>query len=137
MVSEPQAMFFERLLAIVLDVVTLAAIGYTVLAIVCIARFGREPEANGVDDRPPVSLLVPLHGAEYGLEENLRAFALQDYPDCQLVLGVARADDSALAIAQRVAAALPDRNIEISVGEVRGARNPKIANVLSMMRLVR
>jgi ceramide glucosyltransferase len=137
MVSEPQAMFFERLLAIVLDVVTLAAIGYTVLAIVCIARFGREPEANGVDDLPPVSLLVPLHGAEYGLEENLRAFALQDYPDCQLVLGVARADDSALAIARRVAAALPDRNIEISVGEVRGARNPKIANVLSMMRFVR
>ena len=88
-------------------------------------------------DLPPVSLLVPLHGEEYALEENLRSFALQDYPVCQLVLGVARADDRALAIARRVAAALPDRNIEINVGEVPGARNPKIANVLSMMRLVR
>jgi len=82
-------------------------------------------------------LLVPLHGAEPGLEENLRAFAMQDYPDLQLVLGVARADDGALAIAQRVAAALPDRHIDINIGEVPGARNPKIANVLSMMRLVR
>ena len=80
---------------------------------------------------------MPLHGDEPGLDENLRAFALQDYPTCQLVLGVARADDRALAVAQRVAAALPDRNIEINVGEVPGARNPKIANVLSMMRLVR
>ena len=80
---------------------------------------------------------MPLHGDEPGLEENLRSFALQDYPVCQLVLGVARADDRALTIAQRVAAALPDRNIEINVGEIPSAPNPKIANVLSMMRLVR
>lgn len=102
------------------------------------ARLRRpEPEPGRLDQLPPVSVLVPLHGAEPELEENLRAFALQDYPVCQLVLGVARADDDALAIARRVAAALPDRNIEINIGEVPSARNPKIANVLSMMRLVR
>jgi len=129
---------FARVLAAALDVATIAAIGYATVAIVCVARFGRrEPEPNVVEDLPPVSLLVPLHGDEPGLEENLRSFALQDYPGCQLVLGVARADDRALAIAQRVAAALPDRNIEINVGEVAGSRNPKLANVLSMMRLVR
>jgi ceramide glucosyltransferase len=125
-------------LAAGLDVVTIAALGYAAVATVCAARFGRrELEPNTVDDLPPVSLLVPLHGDEPGLEENLRAFALQDYPVCQLVLGVARADDRALPTAQRVAAALPHRNIEIDVGEVPGAANPKIANVLSMMRLVR
>ena len=97
----------------------------------------REPALEVVEDLPPVSLLVPLHGDEPGLEENLRSFALQDYPGCQLVLGVARADDRALAIAQCVAASLPDRCIEIDVGEVASARNPKLANVLSMMRLVR
>ncbi len=82
------------------------------------ASDGAKPSRTYVGDLPAVSLLVPLHGDEPGLEENLRAFALQDYPVCQLVLGVARADDRALAIAQRVAAALPDRNIEIDVGEV-------------------
>jgi ceramide glucosyltransferase len=126
-----------RFLAACFDVAAFAAVAYTVVATVCIARFGREREPERADPQPPVSLLVPLHGAEYALEENLRAFALQDYPICQLVLGVARADDAALAVAQRVAAALPDRNIEIDVGEVAGARNPKIANLLSMMRLVR
>jgi ceramide glucosyltransferase len=127
-----------RVLATGVDIATIAAIGYTAVAIVCIARFGRrKPEPETVDHLPGVSLLVPLHGAEPGLEENLRAFALQDYPVCQLVLGVARADDCALAIAQRVAAEFPDRHIDINVGEVPSARNPKIANVLSMMRLVR
>ncbi len=126
------------MLANAFDVASIAAIGYAAVAIVCSARFGRrrgEPDAGG--ELPAVSLLVPLHGAEPGLEENLRAFALQDYPVCQLVLGVARADDGALPIAQRIAAEFPDRNIQIDVGEVPGARNPKIANVLSMMRLVR
>jgi ceramide glucosyltransferase len=127
-----------RVLAAGLDVATIAAIGYAAVAIVCVARFGRrKPESRTAADLPPVSLLVPLRGEEPGLEENLRAFAMQDYPVCQLVLGVASADDRALTIAQRVAAALPDRNIEINVGEVRSAPNPKIANVLSMMRIVR
>jgi ceramide glucosyltransferase len=126
-----------RLLATGVDIAAVAAIGYTAVAIVCMARFGRRKRKAQTDDAPGVTLLVPLHGAEPGLEENLRAFALQDYPVCQLVLGVARADDGALAIAQKVAAALPDRHIDIDIGEVPGARNPKIANVLSMMRLVR
>ncbi len=124
-------------LATALGIVTIAAIAYTGLAIICTARFGREPQQDSIDDLPAVSLLVPLHGAEHDLEENLRTFALQDYPECQLILGVAFADDSALPVARRVAAALPDRNIEIDVGNVPGVRNPKIANVLSMMRLVR
>jgi ceramide glucosyltransferase len=136
-VSEPRRVKVARILAAALDVAAIAAVAYTAVAIVSVARFRRrEPEPDNLD-QPPVSVLVPLHGAEPGLEENLRSFAVQDYPAYQLVLGVARADDGALAIAQRVAAALPDRDIEINVGEVPSARNPKIANVLSMMRLVR
>ncbi len=138
MASEPRGVKFSRVLAASLDIATIAALAYAAVALVCVGRFGRrEPELNTVDDLPPVSLLVPLHGEEAGLEENLRAFALQDYPVCQLVLGVTRADDRALAIARHLAASLPDRNIEINVGEVPGVPNPKIANVLSMMRLVR
>ncbi|MGA2760782.1 MAG: bacteriohopanetetrol glucosamine biosynthesis glycosyltransferase HpnI [Candidatus Cybelea sp.] len=131
-------MKFSRVLAAALDVAAIAALGYAAVALLSVARFGRrDPDPTSVDDLPPISLLVPLHGEEAGLEENLRAFALQDYPVCQLVLGVARADDRALTVARRVAAALPDRHIEINVGEVPGALNPKIANVLSMMRLAR
>jgi ceramide glucosyltransferase len=41
-----------------------------------------------------------------------------------------------LPVARSVAAAFPERRIDIDIGEVAGARNPKLANVLSMMRLV-
>jgi ceramide glucosyltransferase len=129
---------FARLLAAGLDVAAVAAIAYATVAMISVARFGRrEPDPDVAADLPPVTLLVPLHGDEPALEENLRAFALQEYPVCQFVLGVATADDRALPIARRVAASLPDRDIEIDVGEVPGAANPKIANVLSMMRLAR
>jgi ceramide glucosyltransferase len=144
----PKARFFwpakefrvklARFLAVGLDIAAAAAIAYAAVAIRCAVRFERREKPRDAEGRlPAVTLLVPLHGDEPALEENLRAFALQDYPVCQLVFGVSHADDSALAIAERVAASLPDRNIEIDVGEVPGARNPKIANVLSMMRLAR
>jgi ceramide glucosyltransferase len=126
----------RRAVALTVELAAIASLGYTVAAIAASVHFGRR-EREPSDTQPPVTLLVPLHGAEPLLEENLRAFAEQDYPDLQLVLGVARADDPALPIAQRVAAALPERRIDIDVGEVSGARNPKLANVLSMMRLVR
>ena len=69
------------------------------------------------------------------LEENLRAFALQDYPVCQFVLGVATADDRALPIARRVAASLPGSRYRDRRRRSARRANPKIANVLSMMRL--
>ena len=126
----------RRALALTAEFAAIASLGYTAAAIAASAHFGRrQPER--AEAQPPVTLLVPLHGAEPLLEENLRAFAEQNYPDLQLVLGVAHAGDPALPIAQRVAAALADRRIDIDVGEVTGARNPKLANVLSMMRLVR
>lgn len=126
----------RRAAALTVEIAAIASLGYTVAAIAASAHFGRRgrEEASG---QPPVTLLVPLRGAEPLLEENLRAFAEQNYPELQLVLGVARADDAALPIARTVAAAFPERRIDIDVGEVAGARNPKLANVLSMMRLVR
>ena len=126
----------RRAVALTVEVAAIASLGYTAAAIAAAAHFGRR-ERERAEGQPPVTLLVPLRGAEPQLEANLRAFAEQDYPELQLVLGVAHADDSALPIARRVAQAFPDRRIDIDIGEVGGARNPKLANVLSMMRLVR
>jgi ceramide glucosyltransferase len=116
---------------------TTAAIVYIGVAIVRTARFarrGKEPE-GGIAS--PVTVLVPLRGAEPGLEENLASIADQAYPDYQVIFGVARADDPALPIARRVAASLPRRDIEIDIGACAHTRNPKLANVISMMRLAR
>jgi ceramide glucosyltransferase len=126
----------RRAVALTVEIAAIASLGYTAAAIAASAHFARR-ERETAEARPPVTLLVPLRGAEPLLEENLRAFAEQDYADLQVIFGVAHADDPALPIARRVAAALPERRIDIDVGEVASARNPKLANVLSMMRSVR
>ena len=126
---------FRLTLARTSEVAAMIALGYAALAIGCALRF----ERRGVDrpaTTPPVTLLVPLHGLEFSLERNLRAFAAQAYPEYQLVLGVARDSDPALALARRVQAASPAR-IDVAVGFDASARNPKLANVLSMMRFAR
>jgi ceramide glucosyltransferase len=126
----------RRALALTVEIAAIASLGYTAAAIIVSANFGRRGVEQS-DGQPPVTLLVPLRGAEPLLEENLRAFAEQTYPEFQLVLGVAHAGDPALPIARHVAAAYPDRRIDIDIGEALGARNPKLANVLSMMQLAR
>jgi ceramide glucosyltransferase len=56
---------------------------------------------------PPVSILKPLSGDDLGLEENLRSFFEQDYPDFEVLFAVRRADDPAVAVAERVRARYP------------------------------
>jgi ceramide glucosyltransferase len=84
-------------------------------------------------DRPPVSVLKPLHGAEPGLYENLRSFAEQDYPMHQLVLGLRHLSDDALPVARALIRDLPHRDIRLVVDpRVRGS-NLKVANLENML----
>jgi ceramide glucosyltransferase len=124
---------FRTVVARSTEVALVASLGYMAVAIVRTQRFGqRTPDTSAAT--PPVTLLVPLHGTEFSLEANLCAFAEQDYPALQLVLGVARADDAALPYARRLAAAYPDAAIDVAIGFDPRSRNPKLANVISMMR---
>jgi ceramide glucosyltransferase len=51
---------------------------------------------------PSISILKPLCGHDEGLEENLRSFFIQDYPEYEVILGVHSMDDPAVAIAEKV-----------------------------------
>jgi ceramide glucosyltransferase len=88
-------------------------------------------------ERPPVSIVKPLHGAEPGLYENLRSFAAQDYPVVQMVLGVSDAKDGALPAARALIRDLPDSDIALVVdARVRGS-NQKVANLENMLEAAR
>jgi ceramide glucosyltransferase len=112
-----------------------ASIGYTTLAIARLRAFGRrvreraEPAPRG----PAVTVLKPVRGLEPGLEENLRSFCAQDYPDVEVVFGVRDPGDPALEVIRRVAASFPDRTSVVVGDGVARFRNPKIATLAPML----
>jgi ceramide glucosyltransferase len=55
----------------------------------------------------PISVLKPLAGHDFGLEENLRTFFTQDYPAWELLLAVRRQDDAAVEVVRKLQAEFP------------------------------
>ncbi len=98
-------------------------------AALCFARRGLPARP----ERPPISVLKPLHGAEPGLYENLRSFVEQDYPAVQVVLGVNDEKDAALPVACALIRDLPAAEIALVLDPpVRGS-NLKVANLENML----
>jgi len=96
-------------LALVLLLVA-GSLAYCGLAMIAAARYlAVAPPQRGPmsPPLPPVSVLKPLAGDDLGLEENLRTFFEQEYPDFEILFAVRRADDPSVAVAERVRARYP------------------------------
>ncbi len=55
----------------------------------------------------PISILKPLAGVDEGLEQNLRSFFEQDYPDFELLFAVRSPEDPAIAVVESCASEYP------------------------------
>jgi len=123
-------------LTFVIAMILAPAWAYLVGTAVATVRFARRAMPTAAE-RPPVSLLKPLHGAEPDLYENLRSFAEQDYPVVQMVLGVNDANDGALPVAHALILDLPASDIALVLDPpVRGS-NLKVANLENMLTAAR
>src|SRR5258707_2110083 len=91
------------------------------------------PERQTGRAEPAVTILKPLHGDEPGLLENLASFCDQAYSgEVQLVFGVSRADDPAIAVVEQLRKMFPHKAMELVVdGGVHGT-NPKVSNLINM-----
>jgi ceramide glucosyltransferase len=56
---------------------------------------------------PPISVLKPLCGQDDRLEENLRSFFTQDYPEYEILFAVHRLADPAVAVVEKVSREFP------------------------------
>ncbi len=102
---------FERGLFWVAVAGTVTSTIYSAMVMVAAARFGRRKrreDAEPAVSLPPVSVLKPLHGTEPGLEESLRRFFVQEYPEYEVLFCARHASDAGLQLARRVAAEYPE-----------------------------
>jgi len=116
-----------------------AGIAYQCASAVAMWRTLGVPAATAIDDPPPaVTLLKPLHGLEPRLAANLGGFVTQTYPGPQqIVFGVSRADDAALATVAALHAAHGTADVETVVDGVRHGSNAKVSNLVNMMAVAR
>ncbi|MGB9120790.1 MAG: bacteriohopanetetrol glucosamine biosynthesis glycosyltransferase HpnI [Candidatus Angelobacter sp.] len=122
------------ILATALAVLLTGSLVYCVLIVVATRRFLSTTLPNS-GNQPPVSILKPLCGHDDGLEENLRSFMTQDYPEYEVLFGVHRPDDPAVAVAEKI---ITEFNGRISAHLVITGESPiPNAKAFSLNRLVR
>src|SRR5579859_2829780 len=132
-------MSFLHALPAVIGIAALAvAAGYSLMMLLAITVWRlRSSSPPTTAERPPVSLLKPLCGAEPSLYEHLRTFCLQDYPEYQIIFGVRDPADPARAVAERLAAEFPSLPIDIVVNPRQHGNNRKISNLINMLERAR
>jgi ceramide glucosyltransferase len=100
----------------------------------------RRSRALGVDgeagSKPPsVSILKPLKGVDPEIYESLRSHCLLDYPDYEIIFGVGEADDPAVQTVRRLQREFPQRKIQLVVCSQNLGTNPKVSNLVQMLRV--
>jgi ceramide glucosyltransferase len=110
---------------------------FMAFAAILVPSFARRAQAARRSE-PPVTVLLPLHGDEPGLFENLASFCTQDYAgEVQIVLGVADPYDPAIRVVRRLERAFPGRQLELVVTSRALGANPKVANLIGMSARIR
>jgi ceramide glucosyltransferase len=122
------------ILTTALAVLLTGSLVYCVLIVVATRRFLSTTLPNP-GDKPPISVLKPLCGDDDGLEENLRSFMTQDYPEYEVLFGVHRQDDPAVAVAEKI---INEFSARISARLVIAGESPiPNAKAFSLNRMVR
>ncbi len=91
----------------------------------------RHLKPGGSSVKPePVTILKPIKGVDFQLEENLESFFRLEYPKFELLFSVAQETDPACEIIKRVATKYPRVRARIFIGDVRVGQNPKVNNIV-------
>jgi ceramide glucosyltransferase len=102
-------------------------------------RFFRRPRrshgGNGEErKRPGVTVLKPLKGLDADLYHNLSTFCEQEYPEFQILFGVADADDPTVRVVRQLQAAYPGVDIGLVIDRRVYGTNYKMSNLHNMYR---
>lgn len=90
-----------------------------------------------VREFPGISILKPLAGWDEGLEENLRSFFELDYPDCELLFGVAPESGRAANLIRKLRLEYPGVPARVLTVEAAAGFNPKVETLCELFRAAR
>ncbi len=90
------------------------------------SRRAGTPRATGT---PPVTILRPVCGLEYRLEDTLGSTFALDWPDYEIVFCVARGDDPVVPLVRDLIGRHPQVPARLLVGNERPSGNPKLDNL--------
>lgn len=122
-------------LSIAVMVVAGAAGLYQLLAIVAVLSHRRR-RAKRRSPAFPVSILKPVYGRDAGFYEAIRSHALQQYPGFEILFGIRKADDPAVADIERLMREFPDTAIRV-VFCTSNAPNLKVGSLIDLAREAR
>jgi len=104
-----------------------APLVYYMLATVAALRFFRRERARKLPNyTPPVSLLKPVRGLDFGTYENFASFCRLDYPEYEILFAVNDECDPAMPVIEQVMAEFPGRRIRLLVGAEDLGANRKV-----------
>jgi ceramide glucosyltransferase len=100
------ACYSVKVLVVPLLALVAGALVYCVLTVVAAVRYRAVRAAPSRADAP-ISVLKPLAGIDDGLEDNLRTFFEQKYPQFEILFAVRSANDPAIPMVERLRSLYP------------------------------
>jgi ceramide glucosyltransferase len=118
--------------SIVSAVLALCGAGYYAACLVASLRFLSEPIGQG-KYTPAVTILKPIKGADAESEACFLSHFEIDYPQYQIVFGVAEQNDAALPIIEKLRREFPKVDAQLVFCPQRLGANRKVSNLVQML----
>ncbi|MGQ9599230.1 MAG: bacteriohopanetetrol glucosamine biosynthesis glycosyltransferase HpnI [Anaerolineae bacterium] len=94
---------------------------YWLVALWLVFDFFRSKDPSRGSFTPPVSILKPVKGVDVQAYQNFASFCRQQYPEYELIFGVADPGDPILPVIERLKRDFPEQRIRLIVAEAFGA----------------
>jgi ceramide glucosyltransferase len=118
--------------SIVCAALALCGAGYYAACLIASLRFAGEPKREG-KHTPPVTILKPVKGADAGSEACFRSHFELDYPQYQIVFGVAEQADAAVPIIEKLRREFPKIDSQLVFCPQQLGANRKVSNLAQML----
>jgi len=127
-------MYSSEIVFYLLVLISFFAIAYLLFANFCIIELRKNIKRPHIPSgfTPAVTVFKPICGMEQGMDENLRSFCEQDYPEYQIIFGLHGNDDDAIPVIQKIIEDHPQLDLEMIIDTRLHGSNHKVSNLINM-----